>query len=123
MSFYEKSSAFLLRNLEAARLLRLNISYAILLEAIFPLFTAEIRDFLDMKQVGNLDNLFITLRNYEQRHSPRSQINPAGPSRVQKALSSSSRFQQNRQQSCNDFRLTRGDFVTPHQSFRDQAKS
>ena len=84
MSLYDKPSALLLRKLELIKMLDLQLSYAAIMDIITPLFTVVLQDFLDMKQVTNLDNFFVTLRAYEQRHAPRQQVNPVSGPQIQK---------------------------------------
>ena len=53
------------------------------MEKVIALFTVVLQDFLDMKLIASMDNLNITVRAYEQRRSPRQQVNPASTLRVQ----------------------------------------
>ena len=62
-------------------MLDLQLSYAAIMDIIYPLFTVVLQDILDMKQVANLDNLFVTLRAYEQQRAQRQQMNSASAPR------------------------------------------
>ena len=92
MSLHDKPSVFLLRKFELIKMLDLQLSYAAIMDITTSLFTVVLQEFLDMKKVANLDNLFVTLRAYEQRHAPRQQINSVSAPR----FSSFPQSQQNR---------------------------
>ena len=62
MSLYDKPSVFLLRKLELIKMLDLQLSYAAIMDIITPLFTVLLQGILDLKQVADLSNLFVTLR-------------------------------------------------------------
>ena len=62
MSLYDKPLAFLLNKLELNKMLDLHLSYAAIMDIITPLFTVLLQGILDMKQVADLGNLFVTLR-------------------------------------------------------------
>ena len=59
----------LLRILELIKMLDLQLSYAAVIDITTHLFTVVQHNYLDMQQVGNIDELFATLRVYEQHHS------------------------------------------------------
>ena len=119
MSLYDSPSVFLLRKLELIKMLDLLLSYAAIMDIITPLFTVVLQDFLDMKQVANLDNLFVTLRAYEQRHAPRQQINSASAPR----FSSPPQSQQNRSFTQQNSFQRRRDQFTPPQRNRQHASA